>query len=754
MKYFFFLLFFSNVLLFSQNDWLWQNPLPQGNTLYSVSFADSLIGWAVGEHGTILKSTDGGETWGLQQSTITERLHSVHTFNENNVFAIGENGTILKTDDGGENWNSKKGDQSGINRSFFVDAQIGWMIGNGGIILKTTDAGDNWNPQSSRTNADLFGVTFVSPDSGWVVGADTTILITTDGGINWNRESDVLAKQSNSILKEKKGFLKTSLAAQGESYNDVAVEVGHKLHVIVASNGNVRVIDTQQFEHRTHNLGGFHLTKIQIVDANTILIFGLNGCFYKSTDRGVTFSPRAISADDFRISSLLPPSEDFAFPGLLIGGENGAMFKSTDIGQTWSAKSSSLVSTNTNLTCMTNVGSKLWVAGHSGKVLLTTDGGDNWTVQTTGTTQTFNSISFVDENTGWVTSNFLGQGNIRKTTNEGDSWFLQTSGISTTINHINFIDINTGWLVGGGGTILKTTDGGGIWNPQSSGTNSAIISTSIVNENIVWAAGSNGIILKTTDGGTNWNTQPSGTTNNLRSIASINENTAYAVGIFNTILKTTNGGETWTTQTSEALTYLRSVSFVDENTGWAAGFGGILLKTTNGGTEWLQLNSGTNKNIEAVVAGRLPFLRNGLGGTNKNIETVVFNDTNTVWIVGESASILKTTTGGGVTSIDEKSSDLLPDDFLLYQNYPNPFNPVTVIGYRIPVISNVSLKVYDALGREIAILVNEEKPAGRYEVVFDGSGLSSGVYFYRISVTPHSGQAGNFSEVKKLLLLK
>ncbi len=86
-------------------------------------------------------------------------------------------------------------------------------------------------------------------------------------------------------------------------------------------------------------------------------------------------------------------------------------------------------------------------------------------------------------------------------------------------------------------------------------------------------------------------------------------------------------------------------------------------------------------------------------------------------------------------------------DFQLYQNYPNPFNPVTVIRYDIPSASFVTLKVYDVLGREVARLVNEEKQPGRYQVLFNASRFSSGIYFYRM-------KAGSFVKTNKLILLK
>jgi hypothetical protein len=92
-------------------------------------------------------------------------------------------------------------------------------------------------------------------------------------------------------------------------------------------------------------------------------------------------------------------------------------------------------------------------------------------------------------------------------------------------------------------------------------------------------------------------------------------------------------------------------------------------------------------------------------------------------------------------------SDETPEPFALMQNYPNPFNPSTTFRYALPKSSEVRLSVYDILGREVPVLVNERRDAGVHEVKFDASSLSSGVYFYRI-------QAGTYVETRKLLVLK
>jgi hypothetical protein len=93
----------------------------------------------------------------------------------------------------------------------------------------------------------------------------------------------------------------------------------------------------------------------------------------------------------------------------------------------------------------------------------------------------------------------------------------------------------------------------------------------------------------------------------------------------------------------------------------------------------------------------------------------------------------------------------VPSNFALRQNYPNPFNPTTTIMYELSVHGSVTLKIYDALGREIATLVNKEQTAGTYEVPFDARNITSGIYFYRLQIRQPSG---TFTETKKLVLLK
>jgi hypothetical protein len=148
--------------------------------------------------------------------------------------------------------------------------------------------------------------------------------------------------------------------------------------------------------------------------------------------------------------------------------------------------------------------------------------------------------------------------------------------------------------------------------------------------------------------------------------------------------------------------------------------------------DW-QANGGTMMNDYRFIVGS----REGIF-----IITAKVNGTN----ITATAKIKVGNLSTSIESIEEKE---IPAEYYLYQNYPNPFNPETTIKYDLPRQEYVTLKIYDILGREVITLVNKEQSAGKYEVIFNTSKyyLASGIYICRLN-------AGNFSEVRKMLLLK
>jgi len=169
---------------------------------------------------------------------------------------------------------------------------------------------------------------------------------------------------------------------------------------------------------------------------------------------------------------------------------------------------------------------------------------------------------------------------------------------------------------------------------------------------------------------------------------------------------------------------LYGVSFTDSDNGTAVGQFDTILRTTDGGTTWTSQPSGTTERLYGVS----------------------FTDSDNGTAVGSEGTILRTT-NGGVSFVEKEEIEEIPTDYTLSQNYPNPFNPLTIIKYSIPEIQFVTLKVFDVLGSEIAILINEEKPAGTYEVEWNANGLPSGVYFYQLKTE-------GYVETKKMILMR
>src|SRR6266508_6011113 len=134
------------------SQWHWQNPLPQGNNLRGASFVDANTGTVVGEYGTIVRTTDGGNSWTIQASGTTQTLWAVSFTDANNGTAVGEGGVILRTTDGGAHWVSQpSGTTLQLRGVSFSDSNNGTSVGEGGTIIRTTDGGNSWLPQSSGT---------------------------------------------------------------------------------------------------------------------------------------------------------------------------------------------------------------------------------------------------------------------------------------------------------------------------------------------------------------------------------------------------------------------------------------------------------------------------------------------------------------------------------------------------------------------------------------------------------------------------
>lgn len=383
-------------------------------------------------------------------------------------------------------------------------------------------------------------------------------------------------------------------------------------------------------------------------------------------------------------------------------------------------------------------------------LLRTTNGGDNWTIShfDTGICSYYN-VQFINANTGFV-SGFIYNGSVYrlvKTTNGGTSWFYinHTSDIVAIDMHVMSED--TIWLVDSGsltGGVYRTTNGGASWEQQLNIGSQNPRNIYFYNKDTGFAA--ENVLYKTTNSGVNWTQLPAG--GGFSDMYFVNALTGWKCNLG--IQKTTDGGLNWINQSlpqggnilgNGANRFMNK----DNDTIWGVGetiitggsppTRGILFRTTNGGDIWQYQLPDTAIHINRYLFGQI--INNRIG-----------------WAYSFNPTGIHTTSGGDpvwITGIEQVSTEI-PKEYKLFQNYPNPFNPSTNIKYQITNNNSfVQLMVFDITGKEIALLINQKQNSGTYQMDFSGQGYSSGVYFYKLTVT--SGKEV-FSETRKMILIK
>lgn len=359
------------------------------------------------------------------------------------------------------------------------------------------------------------------------------------------------------------------------------------------------------------------------------------------------------------------------------------VYKTTNGGLNFTSQSSNLLAQRFMAAWIFHPDTVLF-GGNYGKIIKTVNGGSNWNLVYADTLLQFWCFFFVNKNTGFVSGSY---GTIMKTTNKGDNWTILNSGTQTALDGTWFVNENTGY-VGGANIFLKTTDGGVTWVNKVGN----FISPFETAEGVYFSDANTGYYCTNTS--------------NAR------------------IVKTTNGGDNWTlVHSRDSLNGAWGMSFVNASTGYVCTGAGKVLKTTNAGLNWdIQITPLT-----------------------ENLYEIHFPSVDTGYIASWSGKILKTT-NGGITFIGKQNNEV-PEQFILNQNYPNPFNPSTNISFSIPSRVSVKVQVFDITGKMVSEPVNEILDPGNYQVTYNASKISSGIYYYRLT-------AGDFSETRKMIYIK
>jgi len=382
--------------------------------------------------------------------------------------------------------------------------------------------------------------------------------------------------------------------------------------------------------------------------------------------------------------------------------------------------------------------------GDSDYVIKTTNGGNNWFIAYT-TYNLMNRIIFLNPNTGFIcgSKNWYSSGLVLKTTNSGTNWFPLNASFALKFDDMFVLNEDTIWLVddnGFSGGVFRTLNGGNSWLQQWSGYSPNKIY--MVNKDIGYINGNAGMLIKTTNGGFNWSIIPG--QNGFNDMSFVDTLTGWKCS--DSMKMTTDGGATWNEQRilisgSSMGRSIASFSNIGKDTIWGGGVvyefpnlqsRGVVHYTTNGGLNWFFQIPDTSF--------RLPGLTN-----------INFVNHSTGWLFSTSKGI-HTKTGGDsifipITKIKNENY-YTPENFHLFQNYPNPFNPKTKILYELNLRGKVLLKVFNSLGKEIVTLVDQIQNIGEHKVDFDGSGFSSGVYFYSLFID------NEIIDTKKMMMIR
>lgn len=549
--------------------WRWQNPLPQGNALHDIDAIDDLIAAAVGDDGTILRTTDGGATWVPQSSGTQEDLRSVAFVGPSFGVAVGSGGTILRTTDAGVTWLRQSAPATGTLLGVtFANALSGFAVEDIGRILRTTDGGAQWNPVTVAGTAGLLAVHFRNALRGFAVGLNGGIFRTNDGGITWEARPSPTTQPLHAV------FFPT---------DQFGVAVGLGGVVLTTQDGGGSWLMT--------NLGiTIPFRGVSFGDSLHGIAVGLPGINFHTSDGGSSWFMRPSGTQQ----ALSHASFTDADNGFAVG-EMGAILHTEDGGVNWESQSSG--TTQSLFGVSFGDLSRGVVVGDMGMILRTTNAGTTWWTASSGTAQTLWGVSMATTSVGTAVGT---GGTILRTTNGGATWTAQAGGTTQQLLSVSHADALTAMAVGGSGTIRSTTDGGGTWSGQSSGTSVSLNAVQMVSTAVAYSAGGGGLVLKTTNGGTTWTSLSTGTTAALYGLSFTDALTGTVVGAGGVLLRTTDGGASWMFQSGGTSLTLNGVSFASATRGIAVGYGGLIIRTLNGGVTWSRQSSGTSNYLAAI----------------------------------------------------------------------------------------------------------------------------------------------------------
>jgi photosystem II stability/assembly factor-like uncharacterized protein len=473
------------------------------------------------------------------------------------------------------------------------------------------------------------------------------------------------------------------------------------------------------------------------------------------------------------------------------------IFHTSNGGYSWNQQYSSYA---VNISGLSD--SELWVIGKKDTLLHTTNGGINWEKISLkifldlDSVASLTGIHFYNSSIGWVYAFGWKLGTeaacLIKTTDSGVSWHVKINPITSVRALIQFLDTSYGFIAGTDPVPLcKTTDGGESWDTLAYlGFWGGLMDMQFINQNTGWATADGPVLTttvwKTTDGGLNWENNLLFQCSDLSTYICFTDTLKgwvvqwTCISAATEIYHTTNGGLSWELQYTYSPFSPQKIYFIDSSHGWViARYTGTILYTSTGGIIPVELTSFTAEfTYNKVILNWTTATETNNSGFVIQRKKSEDRSQESEWEkIGFVQGFGTTTEPKSYSFIDEdvitgnykyrlkqidydgsfKYSNIVeavvgtPTEYLLEQNYPNPFNSSTSIKFYLSEKSNITLTIYDILGKEIKVLVSGTIEEGNYEVKFDADNYPSGIYACRLD-------AGNINKPKsitiKMMLIK
>ncbi|HUB09086.1 MAG TPA: YCF48-related protein [Myxococcales bacterium] len=545
----------------------WQTQTaPTSVDLYGVFFLpDAQTGWVVGTGGTILHTSDGGATWTAQSSPTTHTLYAVVFTDAQHGFCAGEEEALLQTADGGATWTGRDGLLLSVNALAFPDAQHGFAAGWGGNVLLTIDGGNSWSEVFTGMTDDILALSFADADHGWAVGESGTIAATSDGGHSWQLQGSGLT---------------------GEDLVGVAAVSPTVAYAVGASGAFYFTVDGASWQTGLW----------PSADTLTSLAFAPGGVLWVG----------AASGHVYRAAAATPGTQTFQ------DQNQGFGLGVTVAGLAFADPQHGVFATGSGLFYTTNGGTALapgdlppptvisrptpvWQAvamptstlavavGTGGGVAVSHDGGQTWTWASDSasfTTSNLYAVFFLDSQHGWIAG---ASGLVLSTTNGGQSWIPTTVPGALDLHAVYFADASHGFVGGDYGVLAQSSDGVTWTAANVQFVGNSIRAIGGVLPGSLYAVGTSGYVLTSPDEGASWYAEAGPANGDLNGVWFVDPLDGFLVtGKPGEILVTHDGGNSWTVQLT-GVPSLSGVAFADALHGFTGGAAGSLLGTVTAG---------------------------------------------------------------------------------------------------------------------------------------------------------------------------